>query len=343
MIPVVASVFWLGLVSTAELASRSTPARPHAEMVVVVASDVTFRGALRNALAPAGMDIVVATDIAPALDQLSSAARHIAERESASSVVWLLSAEHQSTLVTYDRDVDRSLIRTIDYDAPLSAVEATEAARTARTMLRSLRLTPDLDLPLPTAADARVVRDQAARATPPIASRPPPRFAVLGSVAGRAASTASSSGELRFEGGVAVLWRPDDLGVGLHVNVATRMSVQKAQFSGRASDNSVALVMHAPLLTHRRMRLHGLAGIAVHAAALDGEVDGQPTQIQHFDPAARLGALASYALGDRARVGLTVATDTLLLRQRYVVGLTPVLTVPRLQLSTGIAITLSFM
>ncbi len=130
------------------------------EVVVVASSEATFRAALQDALAPTGMEVVAVGDEPPSVAELSVTARAIADREHASSTVWLIAAADKTTLVAYDRDVDRVLVREVPYVIPLTAAQAAEIARMARTMLRALRVTPELDLPLPRVAEARVERSR---------------------------------------------------------------------------------------------------------------------------------------------------------------------------------------
>lgn len=343
---IVALAFLFGLVSTPPastipVTALATAAAPDLETAVVAASDEAFRDALRDALAPTGMRLIATADEPPSVVAISATARRIAERERASCVVWLISTEEGTTIVAYDRDVDRALVRNVGYSAPLTATKAAAAARTTRTMLRALRLTPDIDQPLPTVAAARVARSQLEAPVGGVAPGGRQRFAVSASVAGRAGS--ANGGDVGLVGTLAAFWRPDALGLGLHLSTATRASVQEGRFSGRAADDSMALTIHAPVALGPRLRVRALAGVAVHAVSLDGTLEDLPTQIRHFDPALRVGLVAGYQLTRTLDIGLTVSADALLLRQKYVVGDTPVLTVSRFQLSTGIAMTLGFL
>ncbi|HLL25637.1 MAG TPA: hypothetical protein VK427_26050, partial [Kofleriaceae bacterium] len=112
--------------------------------VVVAAADRTLVAALRDALAPVGMSVVDVTDVPPAaIGELAAMSRRVAAREGATAVVWLLVERDGATLVAYDRDVDRVLVRPLPYQPPLSPARAAETARAARTMLRALKLTDD--------------------------------------------------------------------------------------------------------------------------------------------------------------------------------------------------------
>jgi hypothetical protein len=338
---VLASALLSGLVPPAVQPPIIAPAAQHQETAVVVASDEAFRAALRDALTPTGMRLITMDDAAPSIWEVSVVGRQIAEREHASCVVWLIATDQGSTIVAYDRDVDRVLIRNVAYSAPLTATKAAAAARTTRTMLRALRITPDLDEALPTAAAARVVRAQLA-ARPDLEPARHQRFAVSATVAGRVGS-AGARGEVDLQGSLSALWRPHSLGVGLHLSTATRVAVQEERFSGRAADDSLALTVHLPVARGSRLHVRGLGGVAVHMVSLDGAIDETSAKMRSFDPALRVGLAADYQLTRILDIGIVFASDALLLRQKYVVDDTAVLTVSRFQVSTGVAMTLSFL
>src|SRR4051812_28572762 len=81
------------------------------ELVVVATDDTAFRRALGEALAPANMTLVPVADRAPSVVELSIVSRQIADREHATSAVWLVVDASKTTLVAYGRDVDRVLVR----------------------------------------------------------------------------------------------------------------------------------------------------------------------------------------------------------------------------------------
>src|SRR5262245_35190955 len=99
------------------------------------------------------MAVVSVGDVAPpTIADLAAESRRLADREHATATVWLMPATSGATLVTYDRHVDRLLVRELPYPSPLSATQAAEAARMVRTMLRALRVTSDPDQAPPVAA-----------------------------------------------------------------------------------------------------------------------------------------------------------------------------------------------
>ena len=310
-------------------------ASPAPETVVVASSDEAFRSALNDALAPTGMRVIATADEAPSVAELSITARQIAEREGASSTVWLIFATDKTTLVTYDRDVDRVLVREVPYSAPLDAAKAAEIARMARTMLRALRVSPEVDLPLPRVEEARVVRAQVAATTVAIVPRAR-TLAVTASAGLRVGAAASDAG---LDGRLSVLWRPDALGLGLHASLATDGDLETAGFMGTVSDDSIALTVHYPVITGPRVHVLASGGLALHALSIDGVLDGGAVDDRRYDPAARLGVTASYEIGRNLDLGLGVSADGLLRRQRYASDTQEVLVVPRVQLTTGLNVT----
>ncbi len=331
-----------GLLVVLGLSASSAVASPAQEIVVVATGEDAFRGALQDALAPAGMTVIAVPDLPPSLAELSIVARQIAEREHATSTVWLISGAGQTTLVTYDRDVDRVLVREVPYPTPLTSAQAAEIARMARTMLRALRVTAELDLPLPRVAEARVERTRAAEPAPP---PPPPRFvrrprtSVLAASAAANLRVGTAANDVGFDGRLAVVWRPDGIGLDLQLSVGNRGELASATFTGRISDHSLAVLMHVPVLTGPNVHVVGLVGAAGHALAVTGVLDSTEVSVLRFDPAIRLGVVASYEIGQRLDVGIAMSADGLLRRQKYQVESTELAVVPRVQLATGFIVT----
>ena len=308
-------------------------AQPAPEWIVVAADDPAFRGALVEALAPAGMTvIVVASQDAPSVAELSAASRALADREHASATVWLTPSETGATLVTYDRDRDRLLVRELPFPLPLSPFQAAEAARTARTMLRALRVTPDVDQPPPLEVDAPEIR-----ATAPAGDRPMLAASAVLGVRVHAPDT-------DFGVAASLIWRPEALGVAFVGEISPSSDVPGPAFVGTAIDGAVALLARLPLRIDAprglRVRVVPMAGLALHFVRLHGELDTQqPLHGTRMDPAARIGAAAMYRLASGLDLGVAISIDALLQRQRYVVGETEVLEIPRFQSLIGVIAT----
>ena len=311
------------------LATPAHAAPPSSEPIVLASEDRAFEGALRDALAPAGMTLIVVRDASPAtIGDFVGASRRLADREHATSTVWLIAAPEGATLVAYDRDVDRVLVRTLPYRPPLDASQAAEAARTVRTMLRALRVTPDSDLAPPHAGDAAAVRARASAGRALLALDVDAGVRVRG-----AGAVAAPTGAL------AVIWRPDTLGLAVAARFAPSSDVATSAIMGRISDESLSACARYPYRVAPDIDLAGTAGAAVHMVWLHGQVATGPVDNLRFDPAARLGITATYAIGATMGLGVAVSSDLMLRRQAYAAGDETALVVPRLQVAAGVVFT----
>jgi len=297
---------------------------------VLASDDRTFEGALRDALAPAGMTLILVRDASPAsIGDFVGASRRLADREHATSTVWLIAAPEGATLVAYDRDVDRVLVRTLPYRPPLDAGQAAEAARTVRTMLRALRVTPDSDLAPPHAGDAAAVRARSAVVDRTLLALDVDAGVRFGGPVALAAPT----------GALTVIWRPDRLGAAVSARFAPSTDVETSSVMGRISDESLSALARYPRRVAPAIDVAGSAGLSLHVIRLHGQVATGAIDSLRFDPAARLGVTTTYAIGSALGLGLNVSADVLLRRQEYAVGEDTVLTVPRVQLAAGVLFT----
>jgi hypothetical protein len=292
------------------------------ERVVVVTSDGAFASALEDALVPAGMDVVAVGPIAPpATVELPARSRELADRQAAAATVWLLGAPGGATLVTYDRAVDRLFVRDLPYGSPLSATQAAETARMVRTMLRALRVTDEL-------------------APPPVGQPAPAPVGEpeLAANVGVAAWFAAPGDHRIPAASLGVAWRPHGLGVALTGVAAPSAPIATAMFAGTVRDLVVAAEVRRAVLVAPAIRVTPAAGVALHAVRLEGSFGAGELVSRRFDPAVRLGGLATYALPGRLELGLAVWADALLLRQRYEVLAEQILEVARLQLVTALVV-----
>src|SRR5258706_15869550 len=123
-------------VVVAILGASGQTAAESAEAIALASADPALTAAVRDALAPAGMTIVSTDDSAPSsIAEIATASRTLTDRAHARAAIWIAAAPTGSTLVVYDRGVDRSLVRELPYAPPFSASQAAEAARTVRPML----------------------------------------------------------------------------------------------------------------------------------------------------------------------------------------------------------------
>jgi hypothetical protein len=321
---VIVVVVVIVIVAIASIGTRAR-AQEAPEQIVLAGSDPTFHRALAEALAPAAMTVISAGDVTPpSLAALSTASRELADRLHATATVWLIPAPKGTTLVTYDRERNRILVRELPYTSPLDRMHAAEMARTVRTMLRALRVTPDVDQPPPRAADAPAIRETiVVRETPFLAAS-----ALLGARVG--APDTSISGQL------AAIWRPESLGLELAGELAPASDLASSAFHGTVLDGATALLGRAPLRVAPKVRVAALAGAALHLIRLRGRLEtGTPIQSNRIDTAARIGVVASYSVARGIDVGVAISADCLLDRQRYRIGLEEILVVPRLQTMVG--------
>jgi hypothetical protein len=303
-----------------------------ADSVALATSDPSFHRALSDALVTTGMTVVIASDAAPpALGELTAGSRALADREHATATVWLVAAASGSTLVAYDRGVDRVLVRELPYRVPLTASQAAEAARMTRTMLRALRVMPQSEPP------KEVVTPPPHEPAVVVPVEPPeePRFAAT---LGLDLHVLAPGADATPVAALAVTYRPERFGVMVSVELAPTSDLTAAAFTGDVRDTTFAAVVRAPLRVEPKIVVAAEAGLALHLIHLRGVlVDGEPVDTTGVDPAIRLGASAGYALRDNLLIGFGISADTLLVRQIYDAGMDHVLEVPRLQIVGGIS------
>ena len=301
-----------------------------ADTVVVASDDPAFRAAIADAMASAGLAIIVRDNVVPpSVSALTDASRSLADSEHARATVWLV-AGTSPTLVAYDRTVDRVLVRALPFAMPLGTAEAAEAARTARTMLNALRVavddaTPHVDRPPP---------------PPPIVPRAPPVLAVG---LGLGSRVRSAGADLAVEGSLTAIWRPRALGIAAIGSFAPAADVTAMGFAGHVRDSSAALVVRAPWAISI-FELDALAGAALHVVQMRGAlVDGPAPATARVDPAVRVGVGAMTRLGHEIDAGVWIWADYLVSRQRYDVDGAEVLAVPRFQLSATVQVSIGIL
>jgi hypothetical protein len=300
--------------------------------IVAATADRALVTALTDAFAPIGMAIVEVADPPPAaIGELTALSRTIAEREQASGVVWLLVDREGATLVAYDREVDRVLVRPLRYGPPLSAEFAAETARAARTMLRALKLADEPERQPEPQPQPIIVVEQPAET--PLAPRPWPNVTAVAGFGGRYGRLGEDG---VIEGQLAAVLRPDAFGAVAMVSLSPRATLSNPAFMGDVSDNSLAIAARIPFQIAPRIWVAGYAGPAMHAVKVTGTLGAEDVSELRFDLALRAGATGTYALSDRFDLGLNLSMDTLLRRQRYEVPGGQVLVMPRLQVSVGL-------
>ena len=301
----------------------------HAGELAVASEDAAFRAALAEVLAPTGVELRVAeTPAAPSVAEVTSASRAIADREHTEAMVWLVFAGEGATLIAYHRTVDRALVRSLPYRAPLSPDQAAEAARMTRTMLLALQADPE---PKPVRVEPPAPATAIVEAAP-VVHQPVIAVAVEGGVRVNGPGT----GAVPTAGG-SVIWRPDRFGVAIAARYAPGVEVS-GRFVGTITDHSIAIAIRRPFAMGL-LEIAPAAGVALHRITVDGSTDGMAVSARDFDPAVRAGATIDFRLHRAITVGLDVSVDTLLRRQSYDVGAETVLEVPILQGSLGLVVT----
>jgi hypothetical protein len=297
------------------------------DAVVVAGKDRALIAALGDALAPTR--VIAVDDEAPtAIGGLAAASRQIVEREHTRSAVWLISDGTSTTLVAYDREVDRVLIRPLPYPVPLSEENAAVTARSARTMLRALAETPSPAVTAPAA----------------VAIAPPPPVIVsqqlLATHAGFAVRVGAPGSTATAELALGAIWRPRSFGIAVTATLAPASALRGQMFDGDIGDRSIALAARFPLAVSPRIAIAGLAGGSLHAIRFAGMGPTRPIRDWRFDPALYVRVEGAYALTKALDVGVAVAMDNLLRRQRYEVEGEEIVVMKRLQVAGGVFLSL---
>ena len=206
----------------------------------------------------------------------------------------------------------------------------------ASTMLRALRVTPDLDVPPPSADEAPAIRAAAAAEAP---ARLRQTFAVAVGLGAREHATAATAA---FSADGAIVWRPDALGIAVAASYSPSVDVASSKFTGAASDDALAALARLPIpLGDGGARAIAQAGMALHAITLRGTPSvGGSADVTRYDPAVRAGCFVGYALDPSVDVGVAATLDYLVDRQRFEVQAAEFLTTPRVELSTTLVLTL---
>lgn len=320
------------------LAAAARAAPP--ETVVVVSDDPEFARAADEAFRAAGVVAVRVGDLAaPAIADLTGASRQLADGEHAAAAVILVFGRDGATLIAYDRGVDRALVRVLPVRAPLGPRESAEAAHMARTMLRALRVTPELDLPLPHPQEALAIRAQTAAAQlAPTAVADGRDVGVLAVALGGGLRAGAPGTAASVSGTVRLIWRPDALGLAVTASLARAAAVDAAAFTGMASDAAGALTARLAIRSAPRWWLAGEAGAALHRVHVTGALSGAPVDVARFDPAIRIGGSAMFVASRRLSAGLAVSADGLLVRQDYRVANQRILGVPVAQITLDVTL-----
>ncbi len=276
----------LGIAIAIAVSAAAARAAPAQARVVLADPDPELLRAIRSALAPGKLEVLV--DEAPPADELEAELR--AGELSARFVVW----RRGGALVVFDRDRGSAEERE-SVAGPLDAVDAAAAALTVKTLMRLPPPPPPPEEPpliVPVAPPAPALRGQAAIAT---------RIA--------RGSTTEIGG--RFVG--AVLVRPLPLfewRLGLAGDLGSNATVQRAGFKGTWTDWAV-LGLTSWTFHQDRWEIEPQLGAGVTRSSLDGtDMSGGRHEIATLG-LLRAGVVARRRFG-RWTVGGAVGADMIL-------------------------------
>jgi len=311
----------------------------HGETIVVASSDPGFISALTAALDSSGLAV---TPAQPAwrgeITDLTGDARALADASHASATIALVFGSADATLVAYDRALDRVLLRVLPFRAPLTDAQSAELASAARSMLRALRVTPDVDLPPPRASEAAAIREHAAAAAIAVpAPASAPRDDLLALELGAGARFGAVGAAASEEAALGIVVRPDAAGGVVSASVAPSASVTGA-FMGTVAETSLAASARLPLQLAARLSIATTAGIALHRIHLAGTTTSGAIDVIRYDPGLCAGVDLRYALRSGLEVGASASLEGLLRYQDYTVAGAQVLDVPAARVSLRLSV-----
>ena len=320
------------------------PARADVERVLLVAPPRGLEAAVRTALSPWPIQIAVTGAggaspaggrAAPGATMPGSAerARTLAAEHRAGAVVWLSDdGAGGFALWIYDAESGRATARRLTAPPPYDAPTAAAVALTVKTLLRHSSVAPAVER-----YGAEAVRG----------AGPVPRLRVDTSAALRIRRTGAGDVEPRLGVGVRVApGRLAGLGaVGVGVRLGPGISIDEPDFTGQFSDLELGAALMARVPLRRALELWPRLGASLHVTAIDGAIPGQATRARadRVNPGLDLGAALELGLRPWLRASVTAGGSWALRRQIYLVAGDSVLTIPRLELELGAALSVSLL
>lgn len=254
----------------------------------------------------------------PSLADLGPESRRLADEHQAVATVWLSPTASGATLVTYERTADRFVVREVPYKLPLDTTQAFETARMVRVMLRAVRDRND------EAAITQRIRTQPAVA-------PEAHFAAS---VGTGAWFETPAARATPMASIALAWRPHGLGAAVSAMIAPTTELQLPMFAVDVRVWRVAAEAHRAFEVAPGVRVTPALGMSLHHVAVSGDT----LRTRRFNPAVQGGVVAGIALPHRVELGLAVAIDCLLRRQRYTAETQDLIVVPRIQAMMGVIV-----
>jgi hypothetical protein len=338
-----ASAPWL--ISLAWLALASRPARADSpDRVLLVAPPAGLAPAVRTALSAWPIEILVIGDEpggagaaphgappageAPGATMPSSAerARALAVRHRAGAVVWMSDdGQGGHALWIYDAESGHTTTRRLIHPPPFDEPTAAAAALTVKTLLRHSSVVP---------LGERVPQDEL---SPPAA----PRLAIETSGGARTRRAGARGVEPRVAIGLRVapgaLAELGAVAAGVHMGPGVR--VDRRGFTGRFTDLQISSALLARI-GRGRLAFWPQVGASLHFTEIDGAIRGRTerARVRRLNPTADAGAALELAVRPWLRASVGGSASWALRRQTYLVTGKPVLSLPRLEIELGAAV-----
>ena len=317
-------------------------ARAEGQRVLLVAPPRGLEPAVRTALSPWPIEVRVTGQVPgdassgdvrrPGATMPGSAerARALAAEHAAGAVVWLSDdGDGGHALWIYDADSDRATARRLARRPPFDEPTAAAVALTVKTLLRHSSVVPAVE------------RYGAA------AARPAQLPHLLADTIASLRIRRTGAGDVEPRVGVGVRVAPGRLAslgaLAASVHIGPGVSVDAPAFTGQFSDLQISAALAARIPLRRALELWPRLGGSLHVTAIDGAVTGQArrARVERVNPGLDAGAALELALRPWLRASLVAGGSYAMRRQIYLVAGEPVLTVPRLELEVGAALSVS--
>jgi hypothetical protein len=316
-------------------------ARAEAQRVLLVAPPRGLEPAVRTALSPWPIEIRVTGGEAgaaagdarrPGATMPGSAerARALAVAHGAGAVVWLSDdGAGGHALWIYDADSDRATARPLVRPPPYDEPTAAAVALTVKTLLRHSSVAPPVE------------RYGAG------AARPTPTPHLLADTLASLRIRRTGAGDVEPRVGVGVRVAPGRLAaigaVAAAVHIGPGVSVDAPAFTGQLSDVQVSAALLARIPLRRALELWPRLGGSLHVTAVEGAVTGQVrrARVERVNPGLDTGAALELVVRPWLRASLVAGGSYALRRQIYLVAGEPVLSIPRVELEIGAALSVS--
>jgi hypothetical protein len=295
------------------------------DRVVLIELPANLEAAVRTALEPWQIDLVVSGAEPPGSSMPSSSDRasEIAGTEHAGAAVWLAADPSGSALWIFDAESGRTTARRLSSPPPYDDATAASVALSIKTLLRFSAVAPP-------AERYQVVAAVEPRREPE-SGRPPSVVAMLARFGLRRRETGAGAFEPRFGVGARLAIPAFGLRVALssELRLGPGESVDGADFIGHFSDLGIG-VRAGLELARGGLRLEPSLGASLHFTAIDGSIPSRASTAHAerrnpmLDAGVRLAADVSRGL----TLGVEIEGGYALRQQRYLVGGAEVLRVP---------------